>query len=339
MSFLKKKSNPNSPKDAHGGSFLKKSSSGQGQEIPYPPPEPKWTGVFRRPLENLLEFQKQEIPLIVQECVAWIDKHALKEVGLFRIPGDTFEVNKLKAMYDAAERGSIDLEVAGLDSPHTIAGLLKLYIRELPQPLLLYRFYTTFIKVQKNHDKEKRTANLRILIKGLPKHNKDLLLFVMKFLSNVAQNSDINMMNIDNLALVWGPNLLRPDKDDHNTVFESSYVNQIITTLITEVDQYLNLGEKPGEKPGEKRGSFFIPETASSAKYGIEQDVLKVETIEESDDKDDNAKGMKESGVSSSDEIEERIITAMENRLRAKEALIKKEEELMHEEEKSIQWS
>jgi len=334
MSFLKKKNNPGSPKDAHGGSFLMKKSS-SGQDIPNPPPEPKWTGVFRRPLENLLEFQRQEIPLIVQECVAWIDKHALKEVGLFRIPGDTFEVNKLKAMYDAAERGSIDLEAAGLDSPHTIAGLLKLYVRELPQPLLLYRFYTTFIKVQKNHDKEKRTANLRILIKGLPKHNKDLLLFVMKFLSKVAQNSDINMMNIDNLALVWGPNLLRPDKDDHNTVFESSYVNQIITTLITEVDQYLNLGEKFGEK----RTSFFIQETVSNAKDGIEQDVLKVETVEELDDKEDNAKGLKESGVSSSDEIEERIINAMENRLRAKEALIKKEEELMREEEKSIQCS
>lgn len=102
------------------------------------------SGLFGRELADVI--LESGIPAIVEDCIAWIEAHALDEEGLFRIPADPKELKKLREMYDAAPKTHFDLKKEN-PSPHSVAALLKMYLREIPEPLLLYRFYETFIKV------------------------------------------------------------------------------------------------------------------------------------------------------------------------------------------------
>ncbi|EGG14725.1 pleckstrin domain-containing protein [Cavenderia fasciculata] len=132
--------------------------------------------------------------------------------------------------------GKGDLSKIAPTDMHTVAGLLKLYLRELPEPLLIWRYYSTFIKVIKNSDKLQRMLHLRMLIYGLPKVNRDLVLYLMTFLNKVSSFSSSNKMTSANLAMVFAPNLLRHQKESLNQIMEdSNHVTNILKHLIEEI--------------------------------------------------------------------------------------------------------
>jgi len=141
-------------------------------------------------------------------------------------------VDQLKAYYD----GESDTgQIQQCDDIHAVAGLLKLYLRTLPDPLLTFRFYDTFIAVQKNSDFDYRMTNLRKLVNALPKSHKNLLCRLFRFLLRVAAFSEENKMSIQNLAIVFGPNLLRPQDDNVLRIIDDArYVNGITLALLEE---------------------------------------------------------------------------------------------------------
>jgi len=194
-------------------------------------------GVFGRELEELLAAQKETVPFVVQDCISFLTERGLDTEGLFRISGHQPTIELLKGMYNENPLGHVDFNSFSAENIHTVAGLLKVYFRELPSPLLTFRFYETFIKVQKNEDKEARLKNLRILLWGLPSANRNLLLYLMKFLKTFAQHSDKTKMPPSNIALCWAPNLLKAETESiQQVMINTEHVNSIIMTLIENID-------------------------------------------------------------------------------------------------------
>merc|ERR1739848_276587 len=85
-----------------------------------------------------------------------------------------------------------------------VAGLLKLFLRDLPEPLMTYELYQPLLANRADVDK------IRELLHELPKENFALLQALMRFLGHVVQHEDVNHMSTSNIAIVIGPNLLRP---------------------------------------------------------------------------------------------------------------------------------
>lgn len=197
-------------------------------------------GVFGRDLQSLLDEQNRVVPIVVQQCTDWLEKNALLEEGLFRIPGSSTHIQRLVYLYNKDATAEMDFSAALNGepvSPHTLAGLLKVFFRELPQPVLTYRLYATFLKVQQNANHEVRLKNLRMLIQGLPKQHRNLLLHLMKFLGKVAEKSDFNKMTPSNLSTCWAPNLLKNEAETlQSMVLEANTVNSIISTIIENVE-------------------------------------------------------------------------------------------------------
>ena len=112
------------------------------------------------------------VPLVVEQCVTFIRERGLHEVGLFRQPGQTSLVRELQEAFDSGERPSFDrysrstfYAVLFSDSiffktdvcfgcsntdVHTVASLLKLYLRQLPEPLVPYSHYPGFLLCGQN---------------------------------------------------------------------------------------------------------------------------------------------------------------------------------------------
>uniref|UniRef100_A0A3Q3L4S1 Rho GTPase-activating protein 17 n=1 Tax=Mastacembelus armatus TaxID=205130 RepID=A0A3Q3L4S1_9TELE len=165
-----------------------------------------WTEkpAFGTGLDEHLKRSGREIALPIEACVMMLLETGMKEEGLFRIAAGASKLKKLKAALDCS---TSQLEEFYSD-PHAVAGALKSYLRELPEPLMTYQLYDEWIQASSVSDPDKRLQALWLVCDQLPKNNKTNLRYLVKFLAKLAQESDVNKMTPSNIAIVLGPNLL-----------------------------------------------------------------------------------------------------------------------------------
>lgn len=165
-----------------------------------------WTEkpAFGTALDEHLKRSGREIALPLEACVMMLLETGMKEEGLFRIAAGASKLKKLKAALDCS---TSQLEEFYSD-PHAVAGALKSYLRELPEPLMTYQLYDEWIQASNIPDQDKRLQALWVTCDQLPKNNKVNFRYLVKFLAKLAQESDVNKMTPSNIAIVLGPNLL-----------------------------------------------------------------------------------------------------------------------------------
>ncbi|XP_053131650.1 rho GTPase-activating protein 17 isoform X2 [Hemicordylus capensis] len=166
----------------------------------------KWTEkpAFGTLLEEHLKRSGREIALPIEACVMMLLETGMKEEGLFRIAAGASKLKKLKAALDCS---SSHLDEFYSD-PHAVAGALKSYLRELPEPLMTYALYEEWTQVANIQDQDKKLQDLWRICQKLPKSNLANFRYLIKFLAKLAQYSDVNKMTPSNIAIVLGPNLL-----------------------------------------------------------------------------------------------------------------------------------
>uniref|UniRef100_A0A3P8Q4P5 Rho GTPase-activating protein 17 n=1 Tax=Astatotilapia calliptera TaxID=8154 RepID=A0A3P8Q4P5_ASTCA len=165
-----------------------------------------WTEkpAFGTGLDEHLKRSGREIALPIEACVMMLLETGMKEEGLFRIAAGASKLKKLKAALDCS---TSQLEEFYSD-PHAVAGALKSYLRELPEPLMTFQLYDEWIQASSVSDPDKRLQALWVVCDKLPKNNKNNLRYLVKFLAKLAQESEQNKMTPSNISIVLGPNLL-----------------------------------------------------------------------------------------------------------------------------------
>ncbi|XP_016078178.1 PREDICTED: rho GTPase-activating protein 17 isoform X2 [Miniopterus natalensis] len=203
----------------------------------------KWAEkpAFGTALEEHLKRSGREIALPIEACVMLLLETGMKEEGLFRIAAGASRLKKLKA--------ALDCSTSHLDEfysdPHAVAGALKSYLRELPEPLMTFHLYEEWTQVASVQDQDKKLQDLWRICQKLPPHNFVNFRYLIKFLAKLAQTSDINKMTPSNIAIVLGPNLLWAKNE--GTLAEmaaatSVHVVAVIEPIIQHADWFF-----PGE--------------------------------------------------------------------------------------------
>ncbi|XP_053327039.1 rho GTPase-activating protein 17 isoform X2 [Spea bombifrons] len=203
----------------------------------------KWTEkpAFGTPLEEHLKRSGREIALPIEACVMMLLETGMKEEGLFRIAAGASKLKKLKAALDCS---TSQLEEFYSD-PHAVAGALKSYLRELPEPLMTFSLYDDWIHAGNISDPNSKLQALWMVCQKLPKPNQENFRYLVKFLAKLSQSSDVNKMTPSNIAIVLGPNLLWAKHE--GTLAEiaaatSVHVVTIIEPIIQHADWFF-----PGE--------------------------------------------------------------------------------------------
>ena len=148
--------------------------------------------------------------------------------GIFRVGTPVKKVEGLKTAFDKGENPGLPNE------PHSVAGLLKLWFRELKEPVLTFRLYRLWLSVGDVKDKNQRFEIIRLLIHILPRSHRTLLEYVIEFLYDVSLHAEKNNMDIANLATVFGPNLLRP-KDGKKIEMDAVVAYQRVQIVIGDI--------------------------------------------------------------------------------------------------------
>ncbi|XP_015837773.1 GTPase-activating protein CdGAPr isoform X1 [Tribolium castaneum] len=164
--------------------------------------------------EHLLN-SGHDIPMVLKCCAEFIEKHGIVD-GIYRLSGVTSNIQKLRNAFDEDRIPNLYTEDI-LQDIHSVASLLKMYFRELPNPLCTYQLYQSFVNavqgcnsgVRNSESDHDRLLKMREAVQKLPPPHYRTLEYLMRHLANVAKHGISTGMTTRNVAIVWAPNLLR----------------------------------------------------------------------------------------------------------------------------------
>ncbi|VFV33090.1 rho gtpase-activating protein [Lynx pardinus] len=170
--------------------------------------------------------------------------------GIYRVSGNLAVVQKLRFLVDReravtsdgryvfpeqpGQEGRLDLDSAEWDDIHVVTGALKLFLRELPQPLVPPQLLLHFRAALALSESEQRLSQIRELIGSMPTPNRDTLRYLLEHLCRVIAHSDKNRMTPHNLGIVFGPTLFRPEQETSDPAAHALYPGQLVQLMLTD---------------------------------------------------------------------------------------------------------
>ncbi|XP_075778772.1 rho GTPase-activating protein 12 isoform X7 [Pelodiscus sinensis] len=188
--------------------------------------------VFGSNLISLCQRENSSVPKFVKLCIEHVEEHGLDVDGLYRVSGNLAVIQKLRFAVNHDEK--LDLNDSKWEDIHVITGALKMFFRELPEPLFTYNHFNDFVNAIKQEPRQ-RVHAVKDLIKQLPKPNQDTMQILFRHLKRVVENGEKNRMTYQSIAIVFGPTLLKPEKETGNMV-HTVYQNQIVELILLELN-------------------------------------------------------------------------------------------------------
>ncbi|XP_069809511.1 rho GTPase-activating protein 27 isoform X3 [Dendropsophus ebraccatus] len=188
--------------------------------------------VFGCHLHQLCEWEKRDVPEFVSQAIEVVERRGLDIDGLYRISGNLAVIQKLRYKVDHGENFSLD--DGRWEDVHVITGALKLFFRELPEPLFPYSHYEQFVEAIKFSDQNQKIRRLKELILSLPPPNLETMRLLFSHLCRVIEHKDSNRMSVQSVAIVFGPTLLRPELEGGNIAMNMVYQNQIVEQILLQ---------------------------------------------------------------------------------------------------------
>ncbi|KAM9561331.1 rho GTPase-activating protein 27-like isoform 5-T7 [Salvelinus alpinus] len=189
--------------------------------------------VFCCHLAALCAQEKTTIPSFVEKCIRAVEKRGLDMDGLYRVSGNLAVIQKLRFKADHEE---LDLEDGQWEDIHVITGALKLFFRELPEPLFPFSHFSRFIQAIRTVDYHLKVSYMRELVESLPRPNHDTMELLFSHLRKVIEYGEENRMTVQNVAIVFGPTLLRPEMESANITMHMVFQNQIVELILNQYE-------------------------------------------------------------------------------------------------------
>ncbi|KAM6920558.1 rho GTPase-activating protein 12-like isoform 6-T7 [Lycodopsis pacificus] len=192
--------------------------------------------VFGCSLSSLCHRESDTVPIFVKMCIDHVESSGLCIDGLYRVSGNLAIIQKLRFVVNHDE--TVNLTDEKWEDIHVTTGALKMYFRELPEPLFTYALFHDFVSAIKISDYRQRVQSIKDLVRQLPKPNHDTMQALFKHLRKVIEHGDENRMNTQSVAIVFGPTLLRPETETWNIAVHMVYQNQIVELILLEYENF-----------------------------------------------------------------------------------------------------
>ncbi|XP_053374741.1 rho GTPase-activating protein 15-like isoform X2 [Mercenaria mercenaria] len=190
--------------------------------------------VFGSEIKQLCAKEKTKVPMFVVKSIDAIEKRGLEHEGIYRIGGNISQIQKLRCMVDQGEQYDLDDPMWDVN---VLAGTLKLFFRELKDPLFTYALFDKFLKHFLNEKASERLKGIKATIDELPKQNYETIKVLFKHLSKVKDLCKENKMGSHQLAIVFGPTLIWPEVQHQNLATSMVYQSRIVEYTLLEYEK------------------------------------------------------------------------------------------------------
>nr|XP_014343897.1 PREDICTED: rho GTPase-activating protein 35 isoform X2 [Latimeria chalumnae] len=153
---------------------------------PKPKPRPSITkaqwesNYFGVPLVAVVTPEKP-IPIFIEKCIEYIETTGLSTEGIYRVSGNKSEMEMLQRQFDQDH----NLDLIGKDfTVNTVAGAMKSFFSELPDPLVPYNMQVELVEAHKINDREQKLHALKDVLRKFPKENHEVFKYVISHLHN-----------------------------------------------------------------------------------------------------------------------------------------------------------
>ncbi|XP_060734732.1 rho GTPase-activating protein 42-like isoform X2 [Tachysurus vachellii] len=181
----------------------------------------------------------------VRKCISMVEERGINTMGLYRIGGVNSKVQKLmNSVFSPKAPADMDLDPEIWDNK-TITSGLKNYLRCLAEPLMTYRLHEDFLAAVKSDDQNYRVCSVHVLVHKLPEKNKEMLQILIKHLLTVSAHSKTNMMTVSNLAVIFGPTLMRSQEETVAAMMNIKFQNVVVEILIQNFEKIFHQTPDP----------------------------------------------------------------------------------------------
>ncbi|OJJ43417.1 hypothetical protein ASPZODRAFT_136275 [Penicilliopsis zonata CBS 506.65] len=203
---------------------------------PQPPHLPPLNPVFGVSLDDLFRRDRTPVPMVVCKCFQAIEFFGLDMEGIYRLSGSANHINHMKSLFN---NDSSQVDFTNPESFYhdinSVAGLLKQFFRELPDPLFTLRYYSEFINAAHIEDDIKRRDSMHALINNLPDAHYATLRLLVLHLNKIQEHSAQNRMNAGNIAICFGPTLMGGNAGGN--IADAGWQVRVIETILVNTFQ------------------------------------------------------------------------------------------------------
>ncbi|XP_018425038.1 PREDICTED: rho GTPase-activating protein 9 [Nanorana parkeri] len=210
--------------------------------------------VFGCRLDALCLREHSTVPKFVRLCIEAVNERGLDVDGLYRVSGNLSVIQKLRFIVDReravttdgrylfpeqlSQEEKLDLNDSEWEDIHVITGALKMFFRELPEPLIPFSMFEEFVSAVQIPDLPERIQTMKELVGNLPGSNYATLKYIICHLSSVRDECEKNRMTTQNIGIVFGPTLMRPEKELFaNIAANMVYQNQVVEHFLTYYEE------------------------------------------------------------------------------------------------------
>ncbi|KAJ5710818.1 hypothetical protein N7488_004974 [Penicillium malachiteum] len=192
--------------------------------------------VFGVTLDDLYVRDGTAVPFLVYQCFQAIELFGLDLEGIYRLSGSANHINHLKALFDN-DSSQVDLTNPEnfFHDVNSVAGLVKQFFRDLPDPLFTTQYYTQFVEAARIDDDTQRRDSLHALINSLPDAHYATLRAIILHLNKVQEHASQNRMNAGNLAICFGPTLMGANSGGN--IADAGWQVRVIETILNNTFQ------------------------------------------------------------------------------------------------------
>eukprot|EP00127_Corallochytrium_limacisporum_P005701 Clim_evm80s210 gene=Clim_evmTU80s210 len=230
---------------------------------------------------NLMRYTDRMYPQFMDDIMSYISETGTQTEGIFRISGFAGQINKYREMLDEGEPINFAEDCR---DPHVAAGVLKLYLRELPDPLLPYDLYDVLMAAVGRDGTDAQKKQLRAILLSLPPCHYALTAAIMKFLGNLSKHQATTKMGPANLATCVGPNIMRQHGQSIMAMAKSQSQVNSVTTLMIENCETLFAERPDSEVPPQAFGRMNYDFKTPEGDQIFEGEIVQIEKMQEDED-------------------------------------------------------
>ncbi|XP_032794674.2 rho GTPase-activating protein 12 isoform X3 [Daphnia magna] len=195
--------------------------------------------VFGCHLSALCHADESTVPKFVQQVIQLIESKLenMKADGIYRASGNLSQIQKIRCQVDQYNWAILEIE----DDVHVLTGCLKLFFRELKEPLIPCPLFERALQATNYQGPNpERIRRYREIIESLPTENYDTLQYLLRHLLKITEYREHNRMHISNLAIVFGPTLMWAATVSNNLALDMMQQNLVVEALLNNYHNIFN---------------------------------------------------------------------------------------------------